>query len=165
MTEYISEAVVLGKEPTRDLDVRVSLFTKKFGKLTARARSARRITSKLSGHLEPGNVVQARLIEKNGLQAVDALKKSSLAIAPADLYFLSRVLAESEPDLRLWHALVSPSFSWSRVLGFLGWDPRGAACALCGVGETGFFDVSKQELYCRNCASKFARSDVVFIHS
>ena len=65
MTEYLSEAVVLDKETSGDLDIRVSMFTKKFGKLKVRAKSARRIVSKLSPHLEPGNVAQVRIIEKS----------------------------------------------------------------------------------------------------
>ncbi|MEK7212689.1 MAG: recombination protein O N-terminal domain-containing protein, partial [Patescibacteria group bacterium] len=51
MQEYLSEAVVLDAVPNGDLDLRVHLFTKKFGKLTAKVKSARKITSKLAGHL------------------------------------------------------------------------------------------------------------------
>ncbi len=35
MQEYLSEAIVLDKEPNSDLDVHFSIFTKKFGDFTA----------------------------------------------------------------------------------------------------------------------------------
>ena len=163
MTEYLSEAVVLDKETNGDLDVRVSLFTKKFGKLKAKAKSARRIVSKLSPHLEPGNMIQARLIEKNGLQIVDALKQSRLDIAPGNSYFLNQMIAEGEPDLRLWHSLVSEQFEWARILEILGWDPREALCVVCAVRKPSFFSIAKQELFCANCASNFNRSALLYI--
>ncbi len=166
MTEYLSEAIVLDKSANGDLNLRVSLFTKKFGKLVAKARSARRILSKLSPHLEPGNVVQARLIEKNGLQVVDALKQSRLETNPSNLYFLNQILAEQEPDIRLWRALVSGasgSFDWAQILEILGWDPREAACALCMLSSPAAFNISKQELLCGGCASKFAQGSLLYI--
>ena len=164
MTEYLSEAIVLDKEASGDLDVRVSLFTKKFGKLRARAKSARRIVSKLSPHLEPGNIVQARLIEKNGLQVVDVLKQARLTISPGDLFFLNHVIAEAEPDIRLWRSIVSDDFSWARILGILGWDPREAVCAHCAGSKPAFFSVFKQELFCDGCASKLGRSALLCIN-
>ncbi|OGZ53226.1 MAG: hypothetical protein A3B25_02670 [Candidatus Ryanbacteria bacterium RIFCSPLOWO2_01_FULL_48_26] len=156
MNEYLSEAIVLDKETSGDLDIRVSLFTKKFGKLKARAKSARRIVSKLSPHLEPGNVVRVRLIEKNGLQVVDALKQRFLPVLPSNLYFLNQIIAEGEPDLRLWQSIVSHNFSWVHILEILGWDPREAACALCAGEKPAFFSIFKQELFCDGCASKMS---------
>ena len=164
VTEYLSEAIVLEKETSGDLDIRVSLFTKKFGKLKARAKSARRIVSKLSPHLEPGNVVLARLIEKNGLQVVDALKQARLALPPGDLFFLNHIIAEAEPDIRLWRSIMSDDFSWVRILEILGWDPREAACAHCAGSKPAFFSVFKQELFCDECASKLGRSTLLCIN-
>ena len=74
MQEYVTEAVVLDAVPSAELDVRVSLFTKKFGKLVARAKSVKKITSKLAGHLEPGNVVKIRLFGEKGVQQVGGAK-------------------------------------------------------------------------------------------
>ncbi len=165
MTEYLSEAIVLDKNTSGDADVRVSLFTKKFGKLVARAKSARRIVSKLSPHLEPGNIVRARLIEKNGLQIVDALKEGFLDIPPGNLYFLDRIIAEAEPDLRLWQCLVSDSFYWGRILGILGWDPQEATCVLCAEQKPTFFNVLRQELFCDGCASKIGARGLLCIRN
>ena len=163
MTEYLSEAIVLDKETNGDLDARVSLFTKKFGKMTAKAKSARRIVSKLSPHLEPGNVIQARLIEKGTLHIVDALKQSRLRTSPGSLYFLNRILADGEPDLRLWRLLLSSDFDWVRTLEILGWDPREAVCSLCAVEKPPVFSVFRQEFFCGKCASKFSGSALLYI--
>jgi len=112
MQEYVTEAVVLDTVPSAELDVRVSLFTKKFGKLVARAKSVKKITSKLAGHLEPGNIIKIRLVEKKGLQLVDALKEREVqslsnsrelesdegghTMSPPDLYLLNQILHEAE---------------------------------------------------------------------
>ena len=118
MQEYFSDAIVLDRLANGDLDSRIVLFTKHFGKLVAKAKSSRKITSKLSGHLEPGNLVQARLVEKNGLQVVDALKKSRLDVKPADLYFLNQLLAEAEPDSKIWELLIKNQFHWREIFAF-----------------------------------------------
>ena len=152
MTEYLSEAIVLSKEPNGDLDSRVSLFTKKFGKIKAKAKSARRITSKLSAHLEPGNLIHARMIEKNGLQVVDALKRSAIPVSSPKLFALDGLLAEFEPDFHLWRMLEHGPFRWADVLAILGWDPRGAHCALCERPPVSHFDARSQTLLCEACA-------------
>lgn len=162
MLEYVSEAVVLQREPNRDLDSRLSLFTKRFGKLVAKARSVRKITSKLSGHLQPGNVVHVRLVEKNGLQVVDALKESRLKLAPGSLYFLDRLLAEAEPDLRIWNALFE-ELEWRRILTVLGWDPNHATCSLCERAGPKGFHIETQEFFCTICASNLHPDRVLYI--
>lgn len=160
----MSEAVVLGVEPNGDMDLRVSLFTKKFGKLTAKAKSARKITSKLAGHLQPGNVVQARLVEKGGLQAVDALKSSRLGASPHQLFFLDRLLAETEPDLELWQAVADGKWDWRRILRILGWDPAEAVCRSCGKRPEYFFP-DGQEFFCGECVrgSKLKPDEVILL--
>lgn len=164
MREYVSEAVVLRREPSGDLDGRISLFTKKFGKLTGKGKSIRKITSKLSGHLDVGNLLQARLVEKNGLQIVDALKQSRLALSPWDLYALEMLLAEAEPDEGLWHLLVHGRFSWPPVLKMLGWDPAHGSCAVCGKTPIHCFAIRGQEFFCNECLPlKVSRNELLYI--
>lgn len=163
MLEYITEAVVLDAEPNGDLDSRISLFTKSFGKLVAKAKSARKITSKLASHLQPGNAVRLRLVEKNGLQVVDALKTSALQVALSDLLVLNRLLAEAEPDVELWQLLRDETFSWLQALKLLGWDPQEAQCSKCN-GEPTHFTVHGQEFFCDACSSKFPRDAIVCIY-
>ena len=154
MQEYVSEAIVLKKQPLGDCDNRYSLFTRRFGKMTAKAKSARKITSKLAGHLEPGNVIRVRLIEKNGLQIADALKEARLDISLEDCALLSDLLPEGEAEPALWAHCRAGSFVQRDILRTLGWDPEYAACATCGEPEVFLFYIPSQEFFCRRHASK-----------
>jgi recombinational DNA repair protein (RecF pathway) len=162
MQEYISEAIVLNKEPLRDLDGRYSFFTKRYGKLTGKATSTRKITSKLAGHLEPGTLVHVRLVEKGGAQIVDALKKAKLPIALPDLRFVNAMLTEGEPDLALWNELTAERFSWENILRVMGWDPQHASCEHCGKTAV-YFYFPRQEFFCASCASNFGRNELLLV--
>lgn len=162
MQEYLSEAIVLDRLPNGDLNGRVVFLTKRFGKLIGRAKSIRKITSKLSGHLQPGNLVQIRMIEKNGLQVVDALKKSRLGLSLAELRFLGEILSEAEPEFVIWEMLASGRFSWPSVLKILGWDPSFASCGLC-AGKAESFHSRTQEFFCKNCALKLPAGEVIYV--
>jgi recombinational DNA repair protein (RecF pathway) len=178
VTEYLSEALVLAVYPNGDRDWRVSLFTKKFGKLVAKAKSARKITSKLAGHIQPGNIIRARLVEKGGLQVVDALKSFRLCVLPSDLYFLDRLVAEAEPDLELWQALAGRPNSavrgsawvridWRKILKILGWDPAAAVCRVrLQSGQEcrkppAYFYLRDQEFFCKGCSLKFNAGELI----
>src|SRR3990167_2085217 len=173
MQEYLSEAVVLDSFPNGNLDARFIFLTKRFGKLTGKAKSARKITSKLSGHLQPGNLVQVRMIKKNGIQVVDALKKSRLrslsyggqarnSLSLAELRFLGELLAEAEPEFTIWEMLVTRRFSWNTALKTLGWDPDFASCAMC-ASKIEAFHPRTQEFFCKNCASKLRPDEVIYL--
>ncbi|MFA6354520.1 MAG: recombination protein O N-terminal domain-containing protein [Candidatus Paceibacterota bacterium] len=169
---YFPEAVVLAKDSVGEADSRVFLYAKDFGKLVAKARSARKITSKLSSHLEPGNLIQVRLVEKNGLQVVDALKTGKVEINFPDLFFLNEVLHEADYDLAVWgeltancpstqlgasksqianHDKIEPKFSWTKVLKILGWDPEQASCGICKRNKPYSFNINEQSFICENC--------------
>jgi recombinational DNA repair protein (RecF pathway) len=162
MQEYVTEAVVLHKEPVRDLDARYSFLTKKFGKVVGKATSSRKITSKLAGHLEPGTVVTARFVERGGTQIVDALKKGKLAARPTDLRLLSTLLIEGEPDPFLWDEVMGDCFSWRPIIALLGWDPRHAACERCGKQGIAF-SIARQQFFCASCASKFPAAGLILV--
>ena len=70
MREYSTEGVVLDRVSSREADLRVTLYTRDLGKIIAKVKSGRAITSKLAPHLEPLNFVRLRIIEKNGFQVV-----------------------------------------------------------------------------------------------
>lgn len=167
MREYVTDALVLAKEPLRDLDGRYFFFTKKFGKVVGKATSSRKITSKLAGHLEPGSFVRARFVDRNhgnGTQITDALRYGKAAATVGDLDSLSRILADAEPDAALWSELGRERFSWPAVLALLGWDPRHAACETCGGPPYAFF-LPRQEFFCRTCASKLARNALLLLRN
>lgn len=168
MQEFITDAVVLNKGPSMDFDARYSFFTRRFGKIVGKAKSVRKITSKLAGHLEPGNLVRIRFVERNGgggTQVVDALKDRTLEIALPNLRLLDMMLHEGEPDAALWNELLGApgkAISWPRILRILGWDPAGAACDVCGKAATHFY-IPRQEFFCAVCASKLEQDGLLLV--
>ncbi len=159
MEEYVTHALVLMKEPSGERDNRYAFFTERFGKIFAKAKGSRNITSKLAGHLEPGTVAKVRFVDKGSAQVVDALKFSHADISPCDLSLLNDLLPDLESDSELWAGLMRPPFSWNNVLRMLGWDPQGAACALCRRTADWFF-IPRQEFLCERCSSKIGKSKV-----
>jgi recombinational DNA repair protein (RecF pathway) len=159
MQEYLSRAVVLDKEARNDVDARYSLFTERYGKIAAKATSSRKIVSKLAGHLEPGMLAAVRIIEQHGTRVVDALAAGRVGAPIADLAALNQLLPEWQPEHDLWSELGHGSFSWSRTLAILGWDPHGAVCAQCNMlnRPARHFYLARQEFFCTPCAATFAR--------
>ena len=163
MQEYVTDAVILKKDPLGDLDSRYTLFTKRFGKIVGKAKSSRKITSKLAPHLEPGIVATVRFIETKGTQLIDALKSGRVALPLGDLHFLSQLLPDADPEPALWELLTDGDFKWSAALGILGWDPEGAECVVCGEKNPACFYIVRQEFYCRTHASKARKDAVIYI--
>lgn len=154
MQEYVTNAVVLRKYPQGDIDGRYVLFTERFGKITAKAKSSRKITSKLAPHLEPGTFAKVRFIEAHGTQIIDALKDGTIGLSLLDMHFLSMLLPEGQPEPELWAALAEGRFSWPPVLAIFGWDPEGALCVTCGTRRGTHFYVPRQEFFCDLCVRK-----------
>jgi len=150
MREYITSAIILKREPTGEYDERVSFFSRHLGKMTARTVSSRKILSKLSPHLEPGNLATLRLIEKNDLSIVDALKEKNLEWRLSNILHLNNILSENDTDPELWH-LLSTAPSWKKILRILGWDPQEAVCEECGGTPPTHFDTRNQRFFCVRC--------------
>lgn len=163
MQEYITNALVLRKDPLGDLDGRYTLFTERFGKIIGKAKSSRKITSKLAPHLEPGMVSKVRILETKGTQLIDALKSERLALSLSSLHALNQLLPEGEPEQALWGMIEENDLTWKKILSVLGWDPEGAQCAICGGHTAEYFYIPRQEFYCRACASKVRRDAVISI--
>jgi recombinational DNA repair protein (RecF pathway) len=161
MHEYVAQAVILDREPLRDHDSRVSFFTEKFGKLIGKATSARKITSKLAAHLEPGSLVHLRFVEQKNLQIVDSLKVRKVGATAPDLHALSHILGEGEPEPELWELLRGKGFTWTATLRILGWDPLQSSCVNC-QGVSAAFYLAHQEIFCISCASKLPRAQVIY---
>lgn len=163
MYEYVTRAVVLEKRPVGERDVKVALFTEKLGKVEGRARSARKITSKLSAHLEPGTLAVVRIVENKGTHITDALKSSVVAMSLRDLSVLAGLCAAHQKDAALWGLLTGGNFSWSRALAALGFAPRHASCAACGGNRIAAFYAPRQEFYCASClaSSEMLAHDII----
>ncbi len=190
MTEYLTEAIVLDKKESGDFDSLVSLYTKDLGKVVARAKSVRKITSKLAGHLEPLNFVRVRLIEKNGFQVVDALapkqkKEARSSIenfskSLALLQFIKEVSYELQPDPYFWREIrkiLSGDFSaydrssegreeksiYRNLLKILGFNPKFADCHQCHSKPVNYFYKKDQLFFCGKCVSKIPKDEVIFV--
>lgn len=158
MLEQVTEAIVLDKEFIGDAHVRVHLLTKSMGRITAKATSARKITSKLNAHLEPLNISIVRLVQKNHLpQVVDALRKDKLSFdALPAMKIVKELAAEYEPDAALYAALSAIAQGKKtprRLLSLLGYDPQFAECAGCGKPPT-HFSFSTFSFVCRQCFTR-----------
>lgn len=180
MTEYLTEAIVLDKKESGDFDSLVFLYTKDLGKVVARAKSVRKITSKLAGHLEPLNFVRVRLIEKNGFQVVDALapkqKKATKASIEnfskslALLQFINEASYELQPDLYFWQEIrkiLSNDFdekiTYRHLLKILGFDPKFADCHNCHNKPVDYFHKKDQLFFCGKCGGKIPKDEVILV--
>ncbi len=152
MLEHYTTAIVLEVKPRGEIDAAVTIYSKDFGRLTAKAKSLRKITSKLAGHLLPGNLIKVRLIEHgdgNGFQILDALSQKpagALGNLLKFMEFMNKMTPLALPDLGLWyeaeHMLESGDFSpqrYRRVLSELGFGPDGSKCGDCGAGTVAYF--------------------------
>ncbi len=159
MREYFTEAVVLEKEPLREKDARVVLFTPSLGKISAKVTSSRKITSKLSAHLEPLSISEVRLVEKGGVQVADALceKKLDAAHLPA-ARLIAGAFLEGAPDRRLYLALRNGEATVPYIFEVLGLDLPGAACASCEKRPS-FFHLHDWMFACNECLPHSHRNE------
>ncbi|MEK7612496.1 MAG: recombination protein O N-terminal domain-containing protein [Patescibacteria group bacterium] len=157
MKEYSTEAIVLQREHMGESDSRVIFYTRDFGRISAKAKSARKITSKLSAHLEPLSHIHLRLVKKGGYQITDAvrIRKLSLGVMPL-IVLLAHITSDEGDDRELWSEMIRTDISAKRVLSILGFDAEYASCARCASGSPGFF-LPKELIYvCRPCFSNFS---------
>jgi len=164
MVEHYTKAFVLAREPRGELDAALTLYTKDLGKVVAKIKSVRRITSKLSGHLVPGSLANVRIVERNGNghQVVDALS-THLEINLESLRFLdfvNKLTPAGVPDLQLWHELEStlmkkiPSKdTYQKVISLMGYDAKNAACDNCGSRQIAYFVPRDIMFLCARCST------------
>jgi len=172
MLEHYTTAIALGVEPRGEVDAAVTLYTKDFGKLTAKTKSLRKITSKLAGHLMPGNLVQVRLIEHgdgNGLQILDALSEKPKG-SPDDLFrflnFLVKTAPTALPDPGLWYeaerAVKEGDFTpkhYRRMLAELGLASGALSCDDCASRNVAYFVPGEVIFLCANSMRKLNVSE------
>jgi recombinational DNA repair protein (RecF pathway) len=164
MIEHYTEAIVLERKPQGELDGSVTLYTKDLGKITAFTKSIRKITSKLSGHLMPGNKVRLRVVEQNSIQAVDALSEKPTC-DPQELVvflgFLNEVIPHGEEDAHMWNLIngiiekcqFEPA-TYRYILGILGFGRDDAVCGNCRKSEIAHFSLPDIMFLCDECAGR-----------
>jgi len=187
MLEHYTEAFVFDNKINKELDAVITLYTRDFGKVIARAKSARKITSKLNSHLQPLNFANVRLIEKNALsagkqrfQVVDALtieNNSRWEKNPGNLakflniaQFINEMTFELHQDLRLWQAIkkifsadlveLEDRIIYLGLLKILGFDSEYASCVVCDNPQTDYFSKSEHIFLCIKCACPAKRDSL-----
>ena len=169
MAERYTSAFVLGRENKNNQDILFTLYTKDLGKIKAIAKSARKITSKLTGHLTQGKIVNVRVVDKGSFQLLDALS-SGQRCADSEiikfLRFLDNMTPYNQSDLHVWHIAreiisrcqIGPIVYGEllRVMGFASPSPSAfPACVQCG-GEkspTTLFYTPDLVFLCSNCSA------------
>lgn len=174
MNEYVTDAIILDIEDSGDLDRLIYMYTSDLGKVKARAKSIRKITSKLAGHLEPLSLTKVRLVEKNGFQVVDAIlirKLPASTKAIELLTFIKEMTFGSQPDKKLWLAvkkafenIKTGKFSFKPLLQIVGFGPEFATCAICKAKQVNYFSVKEQIFFCAKCAGKIPKNEVILIN-
>ena len=168
MNERMTEALVLSIQQTGEADGRVTLFTRDFGKVVARAKSMYKPTSKLAAHLQPLSVCQVRLVEKKGVQVVDAVRRHTYAPQGSTSAELIRMLGAAEllrelthpgqHDPVVWGLIASGHLASRGLLKALGFDPDHARCSRCEKNPPRYFLTRETVYICEPCASKAGRA-------
>jgi DNA repair protein RecO len=119
MATYQTKAIVLKREDIFEADRLYHLYTEDFGKVRAIAGGVRKIKAKLTGHLEPFNLIWVELMTKKGgdlfittaLSETGLLKENaspnqiSLFTKMAD--FALKMLKGQEKDQVMWDFILS----------------------------------------------------------
>jgi len=172
MIEYFTKALVLDQENSGEFDKLIFLYTEDLGKVVAKARSIRKITSKLASQLEPLNFVRSRLVEKNGFQVVDALAFNKVKVSQPALElvrFIKEMTFELQPDRKFWLLIRrtfqnlknNKKFSYEPLLKALGFAPDFARCSACASKFVAYFSKTEQVFLCQRCASKAPKDELI----
>lgn len=173
---------MLSRKDINGQDGLISLFTKEYGKVMVRAKSIRKITSKLSHHFQPLSFVKARFVPRVNTQEgfvlmdgvghdafSDADTKRRTDLIPV-MNFLDDHLFPYQPDERLWTFLTTVftarfkarQAAWV-LLTIIGFDPVHSSCGMCGHKNVVGFCGSGEYFVCSSCASRFAQHEVLWI--
>lgn len=184
MFEAITEAIVLDKEDLRDFDQRIHLYTRDLGKVSAKTVSSRKILSKLAAHLEPLNLVTARLISRGdgfdarGLQLVDALSIDSaselkgnaqeLASAIKICELIRHSIPNGVPDEGLWDFFQTirsgrRKLDLQDALKVIGFNSFFARCQICDKTQPEYFVPGDNFFVCTACTFNANSFDINFI--
>jgi len=152
MRDYVTEVIVLHKEPLQEMDSRVFLYTRDSGKVIAKVTSGRKITSKLSPHLEPLSIATVRIIEKNGVRIADALRAHALPLTHLPYVQLVHAMTfVGHRDNLLWDALRDETTSLVKLLAILGFNPEVSVCEMCNGRDIHYFFFEDAGYFCKRC--------------
>jgi len=165
MIEYVTQAVVLEKELWREQDGVIYFFTEELGLVMARAMGVKKITSKLGGHLEPGDLVTVRLVEGKGTWVADALKERRLEVSLGVLRVVRFLASLWQRDDEVFEKLLVGKSEEKEFLAHFGFDDKFSQCYICGYKKPDYFELKNHNFICRTCwpSLKLAVDRVILI--
>jgi len=118
MATYQTNAIVLKRENIFEADRLYHLYTEDFGKVKAIAGGVRKINAKLTGHLEPFNLVWVELMTKKGgdLFITTALSEISLLENNASSNQISLFVKMSDFALKMLRGQEKDETMWDFIL-------------------------------------------------
>lgn len=186
MVEFVTEAIVVDKDPWRERDARVFLYTHTLGLVAAKATSARAPRAKLNAHLEPLNIIMVRLAQRQenesalfqisdalvvdhcgswrdtsdhlacGLEIAQFLRQQQIGDADEEVWELAKNTLQSPPRRTAGEYK-------KELLGAMGFSPTHATCAVCSAGSIAAFDFGSAIFYCSGCFKLAEPSDSVSV--
>ena len=185
MSTYKTKAIILSSYPYREHDRIITFYSDKFGRMEARARGVKKITSKLAGHLEP--FIETELLLANGrtwdilagsrtiysrekirfcLEAIsialvcsEAIKQISKPLSSDERVFhlLSNLFDKLEKSQYESKSMIA-SFLWD-LLAISGFKAELSQCIHCKTQVfSGSFSAEGGGILCENCKTRDMRS-------
>lgn len=182
---FNDRAIVLARTPWREADKRVILYTREHGKIEAVAIGARKIKSKLAGHLEPLRIVDVMIargaITNKLAQAQTRQNFIRTTTDPVRLSLLGSVARLIDRGTETWAADIVLYELTQAVLGeletadqnnlwavyglglqhiaeHLGIGPEFSQCVVCGrANELEKFSAAQGGVVCKTCSAADAR--------
>ena len=144
MATYQTRAVVLKRENIFEADRLYHLYTEDFGKVKAIAGGARKINAKLTGHLEPFNLIWVEFMTKKGgdLFITTALSEISLLGNNASPNQISLFVKMSDFALKMLRGQEKDEAMWNFILdSFLAAKKTGGANKFLNDYKSGFIKI------------------------
>jgi len=181
---YNIQAIVLKRQDFRENDSKIIIYSLEKGKLELVARGAKKISSKLSGHIEPIGLVRIMAVRGKQYDYVGgAVSKDSFQKIKNDLdkikssgevinIFL-KLIKEEEKNLDIYNLIKSffeifnrkdfeknnflTSIFLLKLLSYIGYSPELFNCVICKkkIQPNGNkFSISRGGVVCKNCQAK-----------
>ena len=178
---YLTKAIILNRKPFRECDSMATVYSFDKGKLELAVRGARKISSKLAGHIEPLNLSEIMVVRGRNFDYVGGavsrncyanlksnLEKSLIAGQAVNIF--NKLIKKEEQDSKIFILLQdflnilneNKEFNCELLLNFfilkllvlLGYKPELYNCAVCGKKITpngNKFGLSQGGLVCADC--------------
>jgi DNA repair protein RecO (recombination protein O) len=183
---YSTQAIILNYQPFRERDVRVVAYSRERGKLELVARGARKIGSKLSGHLQPMSLAQIMVVRgrqfdyAGGADCLDSFARvkgdlDKIMAAGRAISIFDKAVKMNEPDYALFdlvcgylrllggaadgrHDFYYHGFVF-KLLATMGYKPELYVCVVCrrpAAPEGNHFSPDKGGIVCGRCHASLA---------